>query len=908
MKTIKKRATIICITIFLIVSISASIALPITDAHTPAWTIPTYSFVVASPNPVGVDQPTSIVMWVDQSPPTAVGNDGDRWHGYQVNITKPDGSSEIIKVPDSSISSTSSAWIQYTPRQVGTYTVVFSWPGQTLTNGTGTPATAGVAFVGDYFKGATSEPATFKVQEEPITDWQEPPLPTEYWTRPINAANRGWSGLASNWLKGGWLVDAGYLGQYNSAWPSYYQTEGTAPASSHIVWTKPEQSAVSGGIMDAQWAGYSGDSRWSAPIIMNGKIYANAPQYGYFCLDLRTGEQLWFKNSTDNGLNGEIKTLTQGQLFHFHSVLTDSIYSYLISISGSTWYFINPDNGNYLFKIVNVPSGIAATDEGGSLMLYSYNPATGNLLGWNNTQAILPSGPTGVGQVTWSPGQGATYDAVNDTTWLKAGPSASIMWDDILPHSGYTMNVTIAKDLAPLWYVMRDTNRVPKMVMGMTFTNGIANPSTNNGWGLCPGGVSDTFSAWVATIDEHVAPFSPFPNKSYSQNNNHGYGATVLWNKNFLVPLPGMNYTWKFADINYDSQTFVIHCKQTRQLWAYSLKTGEMLWGPTPQENVMGYYDTGLAELASQTRTFYGMTMQSGLTGTLYSYNASTGKLLWTYNATGVGHESPYGENYPLFFAAVGDGKIYLYTNEHTPTKPLLRGSYLRCINATDGTEIWKLQNWVKGQGLSLADGYIVNSNYYDNNIYCIGKGPSALTVDAPKTGIKYGDSLVISGTITDISPGAKQTGVVERFPNGLPVVSEANMDKWMEYVYQQQSRPTNVIGVPVTISVLDSNGNYREIGAVTSDSDGFFSLNWKPDIEGSYTVYASFAGSNSYWPSHAVTAFAIDPVAATPASTTTPQLDTATNGTLMTTMAVGVVAIIIAIAIVGLLMLRKRP
>jgi hypothetical protein len=85
MKTIKKRATIICITIFLIVSISASIALPITDAHTPAWTIPTYSFVVASPNPVGVDQPTSIVMWVDQSPPTAVGNDGDRWHGYQVN-------------------------------------------------------------------------------------------------------------------------------------------------------------------------------------------------------------------------------------------------------------------------------------------------------------------------------------------------------------------------------------------------------------------------------------------------------------------------------------------------------------------------------------------------------------------------------------------------------------------------------------------------------------------------------------------------------------------------------------------------------------------------------------------------------------------------------------------------------
>ena len=55
-------------------------------------------------------------------------------------------------------------------------------------------------------------------------------------------------------------------------------------------------------------------------------------------------------------------------------------------------------------------------------------------------------------------------------------------------------------------------------------------------------------------------------------------------------------------------------------------------------------------------------------------------------------------------------------------------------------------------------------------------------------------------------------------------------------------------------------------------------------------------------------TAFAVDPAAATPAPTTTPQSDIATTGTLMTTMAIGVIAIIIAIAIVGLLILRKRP
>ena len=63
-------------------------------------------------------------------------------------------------------------------------------------------------------------------------------------------------------------------------------------------------------------------------------------------------------------------------------------------------------------------------------------------------------------------------------------------------------------------------------------------------------------------------------------------------------------------------------------------------------------------------------------------------------------------------------------------------------------------------------------------------------------------------------------------------------------------------------MSVVDSNGNYR-IGTTTSN-DGFFNLNWKPDIEGQYTVYASFVGSESYWPSHAITSFVVDSAAPT--------------------------------------------
>jgi hypothetical protein len=84
--------------------------------------------------------------------------------------------------------------------------------------------------------------------------------------------------------------------------------------------------------------------------------------------------------------------------------------------------------------------------------------------------------------------------------------------------------------------------------------------------------------------------------------------------------------------------------------------------------------------------------------------------------------------------------------------------------------------------------------------------------------------------------------------------------------------------------------------------------LQWTPDIEGKYTVYASFAGSESYWPSHAVSAFAVDSAAATPAPTEAPPSNLVTTTDLLIYLVAGVVAIIIAIAVVGMLLLRKRP
>ena len=77
-----------------------------------------------------------------------------------------------------------------------------------------------------------------------------PPLPTGYWTRPINAENKGWWEVADNWL----------MRDYDKPSRSFAGTPAfapytSAPDSAHILWTKP---IVPGGIV----GGTFGDTVW----------------------------------------------------------------------------------------------------------------------------------------------------------------------------------------------------------------------------------------------------------------------------------------------------------------------------------------------------------------------------------------------------------------------------------------------------------------------------------------------------------------------------------------------------------------------------------------------------------------------------------------------------------------------
>jgi hypothetical protein len=128
-----------------------------------------------------------------------------------------------------------------------------------------------------------------------------------------------------------------------------------------------------------------------------------------------------------------------------------------------------------------------------------------------------------------------------------------------------------------------------------------------------------------------------------------------------------------------------------------------------------------------------------------------------------------------------------------------------------------------------------------------------------------------------------------------------------MKYVSMQLPMPTNATGVEVSIDVIDSNGNYRNIGTTTSDTSGAFTYQWTPDIPGKFTIYATFAGSNSYWPSYSETSFSVDQAA--PTATPQPITEQSVSDQYFVPAVIGIiVAIAIVGAILALLLLKKRP
>jgi hypothetical protein len=80
-----------------------------------------------------------------------------------------------------------------------------------------------------------------------------------------------------------------------------------------------------------------------------------------------------------------------------------------------------------------------------------------------------------------------------------------------------------------------------------------------------------------------------------------------------------------------------------------------------------------------------------------------------------------------------------------------------------------------------------------------------------------------------------------------------------MGAAYMQQQMPNNITGVKVSLTAVDPNGNFQNIGTTISKSDSTFAISWTPPVPGMYHVTATLEDSNAYYTSSGATYFLVN-------------------------------------------------
>ncbi len=867
---ISKNKTLTTIALVLVLTLSTLFAaLPIVTAHDPPIDIPTYPYLAITPNPVGTGETVFLIMWIHGAPPTAAGDGGDRYQ-FTVDVTAPNGDTETLGPWYSD--PTGSIFTQYTPNQVGVYSFKMNYLGQVVSLYNPVNGIAGDAnspWLGDTLL-PSSVTETLTVQQDPIPKHPAYPLPTEYWTRPIEGQNSNWANIASNWLGG---AQVGYV--YGGA-QNLFQRDGTAPKTPHIMWTMPiEFGGIVGGTTAIPGVGfYSGGSyegRFTYAIGMYGRLYFLLPLLGaggsrssgagFASVDMRTGETLWISDEIGTPYTGVFSSSARpnlkGQLYNYESRNQHGVVGGLIwNVVRDTWIGYDAYTGQWVYNLTNVPGGTEVYTDSGEIERYVLNAE-------DNWLALWTSSATTDSPLVLTPG--TTTDAFQ---YRPLGKNADMS-------ENYLWNITIAD--IPAASNARIVSVFPGDIILGTST-------TFPGLGGRREGIpAETITMWALNL-----------------NPDKGDIGELLWSRDY--PSSGNFLTRTLGPVDPDARVFTMSDVETFMWFGFDLDTGAPLWGPSGDNDFRAFQYYGGGEGGGQKGfAAYGNLYVQGYGGEMHAYDMTTGNLIWEYNNTNSGVETVWGY-YPIFMAGIADGKVYAFNNEHSPNYPLYKGERVRCIDAFTGEEIWTLLGWAGqtgGRGTStavIADGFLAYYNYYDNQVYLIGKGPSATTVTASPKIIADGSSVLIEGSVTDEAPGTNQDEQAKRFPNGVPAVADTSMGPWMEYLYMQKPCPADVQGVEVTLDAIGPNGLVN-IGKVTSDGYGLFKKMWTPDQQGEYTVIATFEGSDSYWPSYAETALGVGP-APSPAEQVSPEAE---PGAGLTTTQIAIIAGVAVLAVAGI-------
>ncbi len=762
------------------------------------------------PNVVGVAQTIFISIGVQPVPPVSslTADPQYFWNGMMINVIKPNGQNDTIgpKISDA----TGSTYAAYVPTQVGNYTFQMFFPGQWMNYSTGTGANQ-VNYTSYYYPSSSlPEQGLVQVQQDPVLPYPNNPLPTGYWTVPIYGENKAYSTIADNWLMNGYDYPS-----RSFTIASTFSPYTSAPESPHVLWTTPIEF---GGVMGGQfgdrdyYTGLAYEQFYSPLYIIQGQIIytdhgpgSSLTAYGTRCLSLYTGQQLWYLANT---------TFAFAQVLEIDTPNEHGGLPYLWSTSGTTWTMWDAFSGStgqpprMVCVVANVTSGTAARRGA-----YTFGP-NGEVLAYNIGSVAIPNSTQRNNWMTlW-----------NSTLAIMGPPSpANALWSPTVSANPIDGNRGIQ------WNVTLPSTNFALSIM-----------EANGGYVLA----SNTSGIALTYAQTHMA-FPAILNRDASGK----YPTTLdaLWVANRSIYMS----SYKFSNIN--DGAYAMFDEITSTLYCFDIKTGAQKWAADPLTTPWGVFSGYTIMIA------YGKIYQTGYDGTARAYEVRDGTLNWTYYQGSSGFETPYG-TWPNYWGMnIADGKVYFSNDEHSPDAILWRGGKFIALDAATGQMLFNISGQMH-EG-AISDGYYTAMNNYDGLAYCYGKGPSKTTVTAPQVVVPKGTGVMITGTVTDQSPGKPNT----------PAISDADMPAWMEYLYQQKPIPTHATGVTVTLTAVDPNHNTITIGTVTSDMGGSYGFAWIPQNEGTYQVMATFAGSKSYGDSYATTYLAVGPATSQPSTSLSP-------------------------------------
>ncbi|MBT0160638.1 PQQ-binding-like beta-propeller repeat protein, partial [Candidatus Bathyarchaeota archaeon A05DMB-2] len=728
--------------------------------------VPTVVFIVPTPNPVGVGQEMTFIFFNPQVPTPST----DRYL-YTITITMPDGTTETLPPPGAQgvytqgiqdgkfvSDSTGAAWTTWTPTKTGNHSVTVKFWGLAAPH-TAYSTSTDRDWYGVSLKEST-QTTNFVVQEEAVhpTGWTPVPLPTEFWSRPIEGQNTGWYLISSNWLNNA-------HDKSNGGYNNKYQPDGIAPGSGHILWTKvTEDGGVVGGTSfsvegEVFNAGHQYQTRFSQnQIIMHGRLYYRESNWysstpgDYVCVDLQTGQEIW-RN----------KTMAAIPAFGYYYDWDDMNQHGVVEPS---WLFssdyglgIHPRLGITYgdgLRLKNVPSGTVEHSQNqiygpkGEDLRYSIGgSATAGyyITQWNSSRVFISQMSGNLtANVPITPARPTTSASSSNplTAWTYNATSGQWTSRTVTSSSGYAWYWYSTSAATGEWrYTTSDsmtaaglgTNTAPCYDWNVSISTKFSTSPTiravifDDMMLISNGSIP---SAPTYTIADY-ATFWAISLKPESRG-------TLLWGPIDIPLINKENQQLQYEIHDPVTKVFMFSQAPDMSWVAYSMTTGQKVWHSISETdfNPYAYYIASTGYNPEGRSVAYGTLFSTGYVGMVFAYNTTTGDLMWRYEAPTNMEKFAY---YTLMINAICDGKIYVGTHEHSADTPLFKGARIRCLNATTGEPIWEMLGWANPYTTQVADGVLTYWNNYDHQVYAVGKGPSAMTVEAPMAAIPQGSS-----------------------------------------------------------------------------------------------------------------------------------------------------------------------